>query len=66
MCSRTGGAQANSAVFWPVTETQRQILGLDLSMGGHLTRKQRTTSFSGIKTTRHLFYGVKRNRVGRL
>ena len=47
------GAQANFAVMFAVLKPGDKILGLDLSMGGHLTQ----TSF---------LWRCKRNRAGRL
>ena len=50
------GAQANTAVFLACLKPGDAILGLDLSMGGHLTHGS-PANFSG-KTYRALFYGV--------
>ncbi len=52
------GAQANAAVFLAVMKPGEKILGLDLSMGGHLTHGS-PANFSG-KTYEALFYGVKK------
>lgn len=51
------GAQANTAVQFAVLEHGDKILGLDLSMGGHLTHGSPVT-FSG-KTYEAHHYGVK-------
>ena len=59
------GAQANEAVCFAVLKPGDKILGLDLSMGGHLTHGS-PVNFSG-KLYQALSYGVKkRNRPGRL
>jgi glycine hydroxymethyltransferase len=50
------GAQANTAVFLACLKPGDKILGLDLSMGGHLTHGS-PANFSG-KTYQALFYGV--------
>jgi glycine hydroxymethyltransferase len=50
------GAQANTAVFLACLKPGDKILGLDLSMGGHLTHGS-PANFSG-KTYHALFYGV--------
>src|SRR5690606_29423372 len=50
------GAQANMAVFLACLKPGDKILGLDLSMGGHLTHGS-PANFSG-KTYQTLFYGV--------
>jgi glycine hydroxymethyltransferase len=50
------GAQANAAVFLACLKPGDKILGLDLSMGGHLTHGS-PANFSG-KTYQPLFYGV--------
>src|SRR5215212_9504019 len=50
------GAQANAAVFLAVLKPGEKILGLDLSMGGHLTHGS-PANFSG-KNFQALFYGV--------
>jgi glycine hydroxymethyltransferase len=52
------GAQANGAVFLACMKPGEKVLGLDLSMGGHLTHGS-PANFSG-KTYHALFYGVKR------
>lgn len=52
------GAQANAAVFLAVLQPGDKILGLDLSMGGHLTHGS-PVNFSG-KLYQPLFYGVKK------
>src|SRR3954451_6958596 len=53
------GAQANSALMMAVLQPGDAILGLDLSMGGHLTHG-RQVNFSGKLYQPH-FYGVTRN-----
>ena len=50
------GAQANIAVFLACLKPGDKILGLDLSMGGHLTHGS-PANFSG-KTYQAFFYGV--------
>ena len=50
------GAQANTAVFIACLKPGDKILGLDLSMGGHLTHGS-PANFSG-KTYQAFFYGV--------
>src|SRR5215210_2792086 len=50
------GAQANAAVMLAVLKPGDKILGLDLSMGGHLTHGS-PVNFSG-KLYEPLFYGV--------
>lgn len=50
------GAQANTAVFLACLKPGDKILGLDLSMGGHLTHGS-PANFSG-KTYQGFFYGV--------
>jgi glycine hydroxymethyltransferase len=50
------GAQANAAVMMAVLKPGDKILGLDLSMGGHLTHGS-PVNFSG-KLYEALFYGV--------
>src|SRR5919206_2339216 len=50
------GAQANAAVFLAVLQAGDKILGLDLSMGGHLTHGS-PVNFSG-KLYQPFFYGV--------
>ncbi|MCU0396330.1 MAG: serine hydroxymethyltransferase [Chitinophagaceae bacterium] len=52
------GAQANAAVFLACLKPGDKILGLDLSMGGHLTHGS-PANFSG-KIYQPLFYGVKK------
>ena len=52
------GAQANSAVMLAVLKPGDKILGLDLSMGGHLTHGS-PVNFSGKLYEAH-FYGVKK------
>ncbi len=52
------GAQANAAVFLATLQPGDKILGLDLSMGGHLTHGS-PVNFSG-KIYSPLFYGVDR------
>ena len=52
------GAQANAAVFLACLKPGEKVLGLDLSMGGHLTHGS-PANFSG-KNFQALFYGVKK------
>ena len=52
------GAQANAAVMLAVLQPGDKILGLDLSMGGHLTHGS-LVNFSG-KLYQPFFYGVKK------
>ncbi|HTQ66144.1 MAG TPA: serine hydroxymethyltransferase [Puia sp.] len=52
------GAQANYAVMLAILQPGDKILGLDLSMGGHLTHGS-PVNFSG-KLYRPQFYGVKK------
>ncbi len=52
------GAQANAAVLLAILQPGDKILGLDLSMGGHLTHGS-AVNFSGKLYQPH-FYGVKR------
>lgn len=52
------GSQANAAVYLSVLKPGDNILGLDLSMGGHLTHGS-AVNFSGIQYNAH-FYGVER------
>jgi glycine hydroxymethyltransferase len=52
------GAQANASVFLACLKPGEKILGLDLSMGGHLTHGS-PANFSG-KNFQALFYGVKK------
>lgn len=55
------GAQANGAVFLAVMKPGEKFLGLDLSMGGHLTHGS-PANFSG-KTYQALHYGVTRDGI---
>lgn len=52
------GSQANAAVYLACLKPGDSILGLDLSMGGHLTHGS-FVNFSGIQYNAH-FYGVNR------
>ena len=52
------GAQANTAVFLACLKPSDKILGLDLSMGGHLTHGS-PANYSG-KNYQAFFYGVDR------
>ncbi|MBL7741521.1 MAG: serine hydroxymethyltransferase [Chitinophagaceae bacterium] len=52
------GAQANAAVFLACVKPGEKVLGLDLSMGGHLTHGS-PANFSG-KNYQAFFYGVKK------
>ena len=52
------GAQANAAVMLAILQAGDKILGLDLSMGGHLTHGS-PVNFSG-KLYQALSYGVKK------
>jgi glycine hydroxymethyltransferase len=52
------GAQANAALMSAVLKPGDKILGLDLSMGGHLTHGS-PVNFSG-KLYQPLYYGVKK------
>lgn len=52
------GAQANAAVMLAILQPGDKILGLDLSMGGHLTHGS-PVNFSG-KLYQPYFYGVKK------
>ena len=52
------GAQANAALLLAILQPGDKILGLDLSMGGHLTHGS-PVNFSG-KLYQPLFYGVKK------
>ncbi len=54
------GAQANAAVMMAVLKPGDKILGLDLSMGGHLTHGS-PVNFSGKLYEAH-FYGVTREQ----
>lgn len=53
------GAQANAAVMLAVLQPGDKILGLDLSMGGHLTHGS-AVNFSG-KLYQPYFYGVNKD-----
>lgn len=53
------GAQANAALMMAVLQPGNKILGLDLSMGGHLTHGS-PVNFSG-KLYKPFFYGVKKD-----
>jgi glycine hydroxymethyltransferase len=53
------GAQANAAVFLACLKPGDKILGLDLSMGGHLTHGS-PANFSG-KNFQAFFYGVQKD-----
>ena len=53
------GAQANAALMLAILQTGDKILGLDLSMGGHLTHGS-SVNFSG-KLYQPSFYGVKKD-----
>jgi glycine hydroxymethyltransferase len=53
------GAQANAAVMLAILQPGDKILGLDLSMGGHLTHGS-AVNFSGKLYQPH-FYGVKKD-----
>jgi glycine hydroxymethyltransferase len=55
------GAQANAAVFLAVMKPGEKFLGLDLSMGGHLTHGS-PANFSG-KTYHALHYGVTKDGI---
>ena len=55
------GAQANGAVFLALMKPGEKFLGLDLSMGGHLTHGS-PANFSG-KTYHALHYGVTKDGV---
>ena len=55
------GAQANGAVFLAVMKPGEKFLGLDLSMGGHLTHGS-PANFSG-KTYHALHYGVTQDGI---
>ncbi|MEO7960465.1 MAG: serine hydroxymethyltransferase [Ginsengibacter sp.] len=52
------GAQANAALMLAILQPGEKILGLDLSMGGHLTHGS-PVNFSGKLYEAH-FYGVKK------
>ncbi|HEY8690779.1 MAG TPA: serine hydroxymethyltransferase, partial [Chitinophagaceae bacterium] len=53
------GAQANAALMLAILQPGDKILGLDLSMGGHLTHGS-PVNFSGKLYQAH-FYGVKKD-----
>ncbi len=55
------GAQANGAVFLAVMKPGEKFLGLDLSMGGHLTHGS-PANFSG-KTYKAIHYGVTQDGI---
>lgn len=55
------GAQANGAIFLAVMKPGEKILGLDLSMGGHLTHGS-PANFSG-KTYQAFHYGVTKDGI---
>ncbi len=55
------GAQANGAVFLAVMKPGEKFLGLDLSMGGHLTHGS-PANFSG-KTYQAIHYGVTKDGI---
>ena len=55
------GAQANGAVFLSLMKPGEKFLGLDLSMGGHLTHGS-PANFSG-KTYQALHYGVTKDGI---
>lgn len=55
------GAQANGSVFLAVMKPGEKFLGLDLSMGGHLTHGS-PANFSG-KTYQALHYGVTKDGI---
>ncbi|MBI5372498.1 MAG: serine hydroxymethyltransferase [Sphingobacteriales bacterium] len=55
------GASANAAVFLAVMKPGEKFLGLDLSMGGHLTHGS-PANFSG-KTYQALHYGVTKEGI---
>jgi glycine hydroxymethyltransferase len=55
------GASANAAVFLAVMKPGEKFLGLDLSMGGHLTHGS-PANFSG-KTYQAIHYGVTRDGI---
>lgn len=57
------GSQANAAIYLAVLKPGDKILGLDLSMGGHLTHGA-AVNFSGIQYHAN-FYGVERE-TGRI
>jgi glycine hydroxymethyltransferase len=53
------GAQANAALLLAILQPGDKIMGLDLSMGGHLTHGS-PVNFSG-KLYQPIFYGVKKD-----
>lgn len=55
------GAQANGAVFLAVMKPGEKFIGLDLSMGGHLTHGS-PANFSG-KTYQAIHYGVTKDGI---
>jgi glycine hydroxymethyltransferase len=55
------GASANAAVFLAVMKPGEKFMGLDLSMGGHLTHGS-PANFSG-KTYQAVHYGVTRDGI---
>lgn len=55
------GAQANAAVFLAVMKPGDKFMGLDLSMGGHLTHGS-PANFSG-KTYQAIHYGVTKDGI---
>ena len=55
------GAQANGAVFLAIMKPGEKFLGLDLSMGGHLTHGS-PANFSG-KTYQAIHYGVTKEGI---
>lgn len=55
------GASANAAVFLAVMKPGEKFMGLDLSMGGHLTHGS-PANFSG-KTYQALHYGVTKDGI---
>ena len=55
------GAQANGAVFLSLMKPGEKFLGLDLSMGGHLTHGS-PANFSG-KTYQAIHYGVTKEGI---
>ena len=59
------GAQANFAVMFAVLKPGDKILGLDLSMGGHLTHGS-PVNFSGKIYEPHFYGVVKETGAGRL
>ena len=55
------GAQANGAVFLAIMKPGEKFMGLDLSMGGHLTHGS-PANFSG-KTYQAIHYGVTKDGI---